>query len=355
MRRVFLLILAISFFAVSGFGAEITLLKRTISVTPYRFLRYWKNPKAAEPVYNTYSWVPKVNFEVLGPIEGGSKIFVEVDKPDGSRWMNINMRTPEIEEDIWEVIKAEDVDTDTLEKQAILDQGVFKFRIKMKNALAGTDKVLFAGSFKVGTYLLDQSIPDYKGKKDFYVDYDWHLPMAYLWLNPQSDENVPQLATQVCLRGKVDNSKIEAYLFYNGKQVSKVAGSSYSEKQVFTSAADEPSHRWAIWEFSFPTVRGFNKSESQNDYSSNFFLDKNPGEYEIKIMRDNQLSRSIKFTVGRDGKIVDNGVATTAKLGGVRMIVPAKILGTGDGQYNAAAWQTEALFGNPLTGFTPAP
>lgn len=355
MKKISLSILAILLLGASAFAAGPTLLKRTVQVTPKRFLRYWKNPKAAEPVYNTYSWVPKIQFEVLGPIEGGSKIYVEVDKPDGRSWMTINMRTPEIEEDVWEEIKAEDVDTDTLEKQAILDQGAFKFRIKMKNALAGTDAVLFAGTFKIGTYLLDQSIPDYKGKKDFFVDYDWHLPMAYLWLNPQSDENVPQLATQVCLRGKVDNSKIEAYLFYNGKQVSKVAGSSYSQKQIFTSAADEPSHRWAIWEFTFPTVRGFNKSESRNDYSSNFFLDKNPGEYEIKLMRDNQLSRSIKFTVGRDGKIVDNGVAAAAKLGGVRMIVPAKVLGTGDGQYNPAAWQTDALFGNPLVGFTPLP
>lgn len=353
MRKLSLLIFAILLFGASAFAAGPTLLKRTVQVTPRRFLRYWKNPKAAEPVYNTYSWVPKVQFEVLGPIEGGSKIYVEIDKPDGKPWMTMNMRTPELDDDVWEEIKGEDVDTDTLEKQAILDQGAFRFRIKMKNALSGTEAVLFAGTFKVGTYLLDQSIPDYKGKKDFFVDYDWHLPMAYLWLNPQSDENVPQLATQVCLRGAVDSSKIEAYLFYNGKQVSKVAGSGYSQKQVFTSAADEPSHRWAIWEFTFPTVRGFNRSESNNDYTGSFFLDKNPGEYEIKLMRDNQLSRSIKFTVGKDGKIVDNGVATSAKLGGVRMMVPAKILGTGDGQYNATAWQTDALFGNPPVGFTP--
>lgn len=351
MKKIALFVFLVTFFAGSGYAAELTLLKRTIQVTPRRFLRYWKDPKAAEPVYNTYSWVPKVEFDVLGPIEGGSRLYVEFEKPDGKAWMTINMQTPALDDDVWETIRAESIDDAVLEKQAILGQGMFKFRIKMKNS--GADKVLFAGRFKVGTYLLDQKIHDYKDKMDFFVDYDWHLPLAYLWLNPQSDENVPTLSTQVCLRGKVDPSKLEAALFYNGKQISKIPGSSNSEKTVLTSPADEPSHRWAIWEFTFPTVRGFNKSQSMNDYSSSYFLDKNPGEYEIRIMRDDLPSRSIRFTVGRDGKIVDNGFAKNAALGGVRMIVPAKILGTGDGGYDAMAWQTEALFGNPPPGFTP--
>lgn len=355
MKKLGLLFIALVFFVSSAHAAEMTLLKRTIQVTPRRFLRYWKDPKAAEPVYNTYSWVPKIEFEVLGPIESGSRLYVEFDRPDGKPWMTVNMRTPTLDDDVWEAVKPEDPSDDVLEKQAILDQGTFKFRIKMKSSRGGADAVLFAGSFKVGTYLLDQKIPDFKNKKDFYIDYDWHLPVAYLWLNPISDEEVPQLSTQVCLRGAVDSAKLEALLFHNGKQVSKVSGSSYSQKQVFTSGADEPSHRWAIWEFTFATVRGFNNSSSASTYSGMFFLDKNPGEYEIRVMRDGQAARVVKFTVGPDGKIVDNGVARNAKLGGVRMIVPAKIGGTADGPYNAAAWQTEALFGNPLQGFTVGP
>lgn len=352
MKKLTILIATLLLSAASIFAAEPTLLKRTIQVTPQRFLRYWKDPKAAEPVYNTYSWVPRITFEILGPIEGGSKIYVEFDTPDGKPWMKTPMMTPELENDIWESIKADSVDDSVLEKQAILTEGVFPFRIKMKNALNGTDKVLFSGKYKVGTYLLDQNIPEYKGKKDFFVDYDWQLPVAYVWLNPQGDEDVPQLATQVCLKGDVDSSKLEAYLFQNGKQIAKETGSSNGQKQIYSSAADEPSHRWAIWEFTFSRVRGFNKSASSNDWSSQFFLDKNPGEYEIKILRNNQLARSIKFTVGSDGKIVDNNIAKQANLGGVRMIFPAKIVGTMDGQINAGAWSTEALFGNPLSGLS---
>lgn len=41
-----------------------TLLKRTVAISTKRFLRYWPNPRAAEPQYNTWSWTPKVYFEM---------------------------------------------------------------------------------------------------------------------------------------------------------------------------------------------------------------------------------------------------------------------------------------------------
>lgn len=67
-----------------------------------------------------------------------------------------------------------------------------------------------------------------------------------------------------------------------------------------------------------------------------------------------QLARSIKFTVAPDGKF-DNGIATANKLGSDRVIVLVQIIGDQDGQWNRAAWKTEAFYGNPLTGFTPSP
>jgi hypothetical protein len=98
MKKILILILAALLFSVPAFAANITLLKRTVQVTPQRFLRYWKDPKAAEPVYDTYSWVPKIQFDVIGPISGGSKIYVEFDTPEGKPWMKYNMQTPELED-----------------------------------------------------------------------------------------------------------------------------------------------------------------------------------------------------------------------------------------------------------------
>jgi len=62
----------------------------------------------------------------------------------------------------------------------------------------------------------------------------------------------------------------------------------------------------------------------------------------------------MKFTVGADGKF-DNGISANNKLGINRVIVPVQIIGDQDGQWDRAAWQTEAFYGNPLTGFMAIP
>lgn len=330
-----------------------TLLKRTINVSVKRYLRWWKNPKAAEPVYNTHSFVPQISFDVLGEIPAGSQLSAEFDTPDGKPWIQYKLRTPELEPDVLETIRIEDtMSDDELEKKAITTEGIFPFRIRLKNALNGTNAILFSGKLKVATYTLDQRIPENKNKRDFYIDFDWQLPVAYLWLNPRTSADVPPLSTLMCFRGASDATNMEAYLFYNGKQISKDVSNGHYVKQTMTSAADETAFRWTMWEFTFFNVAGFNHNQSASDYSEKFFLDKNPGEYEIKVLRENQLARSLKFTVGKDGKIVDNGVATNNKLNGVRMIFPVKVVGAADGKWNANAWAAEAIYGNPLVGFT---
>ena len=90
-----LAILAIGRFAgsIHAQGSQPTLLKRTIQVTVKRYLRYWKNPAAAEPVYNTYSWVPQINFDVLGAVASGDQLSAEFDTPDDKPWINFKMHS----------------------------------------------------------------------------------------------------------------------------------------------------------------------------------------------------------------------------------------------------------------------
>ena len=83
-----------------------------------------------------------------------------------------------------------------------------------------------------------------------------------------------------------------------------------------------------------------------------YILSDNPGEYELKVLWNNHLARSIKFNVGPEGKL-DNGITSANKLGSERFIVPVQIIGDQDGQWDRTAWKTEAFYGNPLTGFTP--
>jgi len=327
------------------------LLKRTIAVQPRRFLRWWKNPSAAEPVYDTRSWSPEIRFAINGPIASGSQITVEFDTADGKPWFTQKMRTPILDADRWDDVKdADDINLEQLEKKGTIAQsGLFPFRIRLKNALNGTDTVLFSGKYKISTYTPDQKIPENKGKKEFYVDEDWRLPMSWLWLNPQNNEDAPILCLQTWFKNSGSSEDIEAFLFYNGKQI--VNSKSASPEQVLTNGDDEQPFRYSLRMFYFSTVRGSNQNK-YGAYRDSFFLDKNPGEYEIKIMRKGELARSLKFTVGADGKMKDNGVTAANKIGGIRSLVPIQIIGAADGSWNKTAWQSDAFYTNPLSGFS---
>ena len=326
-----------------------TLLKRTVSISTKRFLRYWPNPRTAEPQYNTWSWTPRVSFQMLGPVAGGSQLSFEVSTPDGKPWVSFKLQTPEAGDDELFKVSGPDLDESELEKKAITQTGLFPFKIMLKNALAGTNDAIFAGKFKVGTYAPDQAIPEYKGKQEFYVVQDWRLPVGFIWYDPTYDENVPALAAQMWFRGTHDGDKLEGVLFYKGQQVASVLGS--QEEEISTGVGD-PQGRWGLWKFGFAKVRGYNNDTSANNWSGVFFLDKNPGDYEIKVLRQQKLARTASFSVGADGRIVDNGIAKQNKLGGIRMVLPVKLLGDQDLKYDPLSWKTDTLYGNLLTGFT---
>lgn len=327
-------------------------LKRTVQITPRRYLRWWQNPNAAEPVYNTWSWAPEVKIGVHGPIAAGSNITVEFDTADGKPWFTQRMRTPELDSDRWDIVsEREDISLEQLEKKAVTAQaGVFPFRVRLKNALNGTDTVIFAGKYRIATYAPDQKILEYRGKKEFYVDEDWRLPMAWLWLNPDNgNEDAPPLCLQTWFRNSKSSDEIEAFVYYGGKQIANIK--STNAEDTLTNGVDELPYRYTMRTFNFYLVRSFNGGTTPQSYRNTFNLDKRPGDYEIKILKNGELARSLSFTVGADGKIVNNSVVTKNKIGGVRMLMPIKILGSGDGSWNKIGWQTDAFYGNPLTDF----
>ncbi len=326
-----------------------TLLKRTVAISARRFLRHWPNPAAAEPKYNTWSWVPKVEFEVIGPVPGGSQWMFEVSTPDGKPWVSYKLPTQEVTNDEVLTIKGPEMDDGELEKKAITQTGLFPYKLTLKNALAGTNEVFLQGKFKVATYAPDQAIPEYKGKQEFYVVQDWRLPVGFIWYDPRMDEEVPTLNFQMWFRGTRTADKMEGVLFYKGQQI----GTSNSNQvaEISTGVGD-PEGRWQLWEFNFPRVRGFNKGSSATRYDGMFFLDKNPGDYEIKVLRTQKLARSGAFAVGADGMVVDNGIAKQNKMGGIRMVLPVKILGDLDVKYDPLSWKSDTIYGNLLTGFT---
>jgi len=361
MRTIIRIAIVLSLFASFGPGRSAsagtaslnatapTILKRTIEVSTYRFLRYWPNPNAREPQYNTWSWVPRVSFEVLGPVPGGSQWMVDFQTPDGKPWISYKCQTDELEDDVLGKVQSPTSDDD--EKRAITQTGLFPFKIHLKNALGGTDTVMFEGKARIATYIPDQNIPEYKGKREFYVEQDWRLPMGIIWLNPTMDENVPPLSISLWFKG-VGGAKLDAFLIHNDQPVGTVESTgSNAEGEIKTGVGDSQGS-WARCTFTFAKVRGFNKDTSANSYAGMYFLDKNPGDYEVRVLRNGKLARVVKFTVGADGWPVDNGIAVNNKLGAIRKVVGVQILGDQDVGYRPESWKTDMMYGNPLAGFT---
>ena len=79
-----------------------------------------------------------------------------------------------------------------------------------------------------------------------------------------------------------------------------------------------------------------------------------PGDYELKVSWKNHLARSLEFKVGADGKYVST-IASSNQLGSDRFFFPVRIVGDQDGKWNKTAYKSDAYYGNPLTGFSPAP
>ena len=335
----------------TAFAGGPVILKRTIYVYNYRYLRYWPNPKAAEPQYNTWSWTPRVEFEIIGPVPGGSQWVVDFQTPDGKPWISYKCRTDELGDD--ELGKVETpFSADEDEKKAITQTGLFPFKIHLKNALAGTDTVMFEGKAKVGTYAPDQKIPEYRGKREFFVDQDWRLPIAVMWLNPTFDEDVPPLSVTMWFRGASNGAKLDAFLVHNGQPVGTVASTGNNLEGELKTGVGDPMGTWGRFTWTFVNIRGFNKNSSESRYPDAYYLNKNPGEYEVRVLRDGKLARVAKFTVGADGWPDDKGVSANNKMGGIRRIIPVQILGDMDIGYNREAWKTDTLYGNPIVGFT---
>jgi hypothetical protein len=141
-------------------------------------------------------------------------------------------------------------------------------------------------------------------------------------------------------KNKLMNRDLQGYLFFNGKQVSETSPGVPLELNPKENAKES----YILTTLKFPVL--MEKSESATE-SGNFKIYQNPGEYEVKFMRDKRLTRSIKFSIGADGKIVQNNIGKEL-ISNVGILVPSQILGTIDGNYNKLAWK-DGVWGNPIS------
>lgn len=323
---------------------------------PRVYADVWQNWQSWSPTTkkfkeNMTSWMPKLRFTVLGPVAGGSQLSVDFTKPGGKPWLSFNVPTEEIKAGDWTTAETPRDKSTAGEKKYTNGIGVFGFRIRLKNELTGQNQVLHSGKFKVSKISRFNGTPITKNQNDFYVDHDWALPIGYLYIKP--DNVSPSLAVSLWFKGEPFSSDLAGYLFYKGKQIGSTkdqGDTSTHDAEVRTDSGKAGDPHWRLVKIQWYNVADTAKDpETPNEKMH--YLDKNPGEYEIKVLRKGKLCRQAKFTVGEDGKIVDNGLVATNKLGTDRMILPVKVIGTTDGAWQKTAWKTDAFYGNPLKGF----
>ena len=332
-----------------------TIAKDSIQIRAFTFNVYKGN-------YDQWSWVPEMKFRVNGPIASGSQLYVQYSLPTGA-WVKFDCETNNVEKGYW--WKTECGGRQIEEAQGSLYTGPVSFVIKLRNELQGSDSTLFTGKMKVGKYKSNEAGPKAALKFVYYVDHDFNLPIGYVYLTSADifGWKLPDFHVAFWVRG--DAYKFEPHLFYQGKEVGKTfmdgteigRASCEAEVEINTTHYVEDSvpqkAKWARVECDFPNIKG--RNTTGDDTTKDLFtLAANPGEYEFKLLWNNKLARSIKFTVQPGGKF-DNGIATSNQLGSDRVIFPVTIIGDQDGAWDKAAWRTDAFYGNPLTGFTPAP
>ena len=331
-----------------------TIAKDSIQVTAFTVNSFKGN-------YDNWSWLPQMKFRVNGPLESGSQLYVEFRTPAGS-WLKFDCETGTIQKGFW--WKTECGGRDIGEDKGIQYTGPVDFTIKMRNELAGTDSTLFTGKMKVSKAHSNEAGPKAVNKWVYFIDHDWNLPIGYVYLTPADvfGWKMPDFHVAFWVRG--EPVRFDPHLFYQGKEVGKQflndgteVGHASCEAVIengtthYVEDAVPQKAKWSRVECDFPNIKGSNTSGEAQEI---FTLAANPGEYEFKLLWNNKLARSIKFTVQPGGKF-DNGIATANKLGSDIVIVPVQIIGDQDGNWNRTAWQTDAFYGNPLTGFKALP
>jgi hypothetical protein len=316
--------------------------------------------------YDVWTWLPRTEFRVNGPIPSGGQLYVEVGYPGTMKWVTYDCDTSETQKGYWWKVRCGGRDNID-EAKGVTYTGPVNFTIKMRNELQGSDMILFNGKAKVAKVHSGEAGPKYVNRMVYYVDQDAFLPIGYVWMIPDSIHGWKRTTPNVAFWVRGEAYKMKPHMFYQGKEIGRQmldgieVGAASCDTEIelnpsISTKSDFPQGaKWRRVVCKFHNIMGRDESgQSYGAFQPPFLMGKNPGEYEFKLLWNNKLARSIKFTV-KPGGSFDNGIATSNKLGDDRVIFPVTIIGDQDGIWDKNSWKTDAFYGNPLTGFTVGP
>jgi hypothetical protein len=348
-------------------ATEPYLVRTSLQVRAYTERSYWKG---SEKAYDHWTWLPEISAQVLGPLPSGTQVFADFTRPDGKPWMSLEMRAPGRalpNLPAGQTLYLENAaPTEAQQRIALTEGGHVGFQVR--SLYNGAHKLLFKGRMKVVKAHSGVPGPAFKNQFVFYTDNDWLGNVGYLSQDTVSDPEAPRVEFYTWLKGpKQDNSVIKSYLYYQGKVVGNTASSEAGSSGYVMSMMPNVEMRdkdeqntWRLWRFTFGQTYGYwarDANSSQRLPEGSHIMATNPGEYEFKLLRNGQLTRTGKFTIQANGYAkpsnfyeyqYQNGVdIAQQKFARILMLIPMTVLGNQDGPWNPKAWQTDAFWGNP--------
>jgi hypothetical protein len=193
-----------------------TIAKDSIQVTAFTNDFYHKS-------YDVWSWLPAMEFRVNGPIASGSQLYAEFTLPGtAGTWVKFDCKTEETQAGSYLKTECGGRDIPGGDDKSSTYTGPVNFAIKMRNELAGIDTTLFTGRIKVSkAHSNEAQTPKFVNHFVYFVDQDWNLPIAYVFLTPDGTRewNNPRFNVAFWVRGEAVN--MQPHLFYKGKEVGK--------------------------------------------------------------------------------------------------------------------------------------
>src|SRR6266480_3331911 len=189
-----------------------TIAKDSVQVTAFTLSSYKGD-------FKTFSWVPRLQLRVNGPIASGSQLYAEFTVPGTGAWVKFDCPTQETQAGHWWQPDECGGRDGISEDKGITYTGPVNFAIKMRNELMGGDVTLFTGKVKVGKVHSNETGPNYVNHFVYYVDQDWNLPIGYVFLVQDGvfEWRKPRLSFSIWARGELHGS-FEPHLFKDGKE-----------------------------------------------------------------------------------------------------------------------------------------
>lgn len=316
---------------------------------------YWKTPNVKQT-----SWVPTVRFDVFYDWKAELPYVAEYFNPDGSLWYSETLDGDNRSADLTTPFRSKrDINyrINLRNTKSSIATGVHG--IKITNTATG--EVAFQGKFKVGKFPVKLSR---ETKNEYFVDHDWLMPIGTVsfhfsnFIYEDVGKNFPIEVSMWFKKslGTTDHG-LEGRLFYKGQQIATTKPNAREERATNFASVEAPDlYHWRRWDFQWSdkSDREINVDNGGEYHPDNmpksFFVDRNPGEYTVKVYHNGVHVREAKFTVGTDGRVVDGGYQKPGYLTYHKVLIPVTIIGAAE-KWNAAAWKTDAYYGNPLTGF----